>query len=121
MQRTDYYLTHMMVFLERGLKRLVDVLFSGIFLIVLSLFILLIAFLIKLNSPGPIIYRHVRVGKDGQNFNLYKFRSMSVGGDDQGFLEYLKQLIESDQSDSRKGIPYCKMDGDSRWLIAMAT
>jgi len=114
LQRTDFYSADTIISLERGVKRLLDGLLSAISLILLSPFILVIAILIKLDSPGPVIYRHVRIGKDGKPFNLYKFRSMSVGGDDKGYLEYLKQLIESDQGDSRNGIPYRKMDGDTR-------
>lgn len=38
--------------------------------------------LIVLSSPGPIVYRHKRVGKDGVSFSMYKFRSMVVNADD---------------------------------------
>jgi lipopolysaccharide/colanic/teichoic acid biosynthesis glycosyltransferase len=114
LQQTGFYSADIIASIERGSKRLLDVLISSIFLILLSPLILLFAILIKLDSPGPVIYRHVRIGKDGKPFNLFKFRSMSVGGDDTGYLEYLKQLIESDQGKSRKGIPYRKMNGDPR-------
>jgi exopolysaccharide biosynthesis polyprenyl glycosylphosphotransferase len=61
---------------ERGIKRLIDILVSLTLLTLASPLMLLIAFLIKLTSPGPVFYRQLRVGKDGRLFNLYKFRSM---------------------------------------------
>lgn len=43
---------------------------------------LIVPLLIVLTSPGPIIYRHKRVGKDGKDFYMYKFRSMVIDADD---------------------------------------
>jgi Undecaprenyl-phosphate glucose phosphotransferase len=60
------------------LKRLFDILASGIGLIVLSPFLFLIAVLVKLTSKGPIFYGQVRMGLDGHEFLLYKFRSMGI-------------------------------------------
>ena len=100
--------------IERGVKRGFDLVVGTLILVVLSPIMLLIAVLIKLNSHGPAIYRHLRIGKDGKPFNLYKFRSMTVGGDDQDYLNYLKQLIESERGNSGDGIPYQKMNGDIR-------
>jgi lipopolysaccharide/colanic/teichoic acid biosynthesis glycosyltransferase len=114
MRRLDYSSPNVSLSIERGVKRWVDVFFAGLFLIVFSPGILLIALCIKLESPGPIFYSHERIGKDGRPFRLLKFRSMTVGGDDGEYMEYLKQLIESDQGDSKKGIPYRKMEGDPR-------
>ena len=42
---------------------------------------LLIAILVKLDSPGPVLYRQKRIGKNGEEFICYKFRSMVVGAD----------------------------------------
>jgi len=58
------------------LKGTFDILVSTFFLFALSPLFLFIAILIKLDSPGPVFYRAVRVGKDGEPFRLYKFRSM---------------------------------------------
>ncbi len=57
-------------------KRGIDIVGSIIGLIVLSPVIALTALLIKLTSKGPIFYSQIRVGKDGRNFSIYKFRSM---------------------------------------------
>jgi exopolysaccharide biosynthesis polyprenyl glycosylphosphotransferase len=57
-------------------KRLVDVALSAIALIVLSPLMLLLAALIRLTSPGPVLYRQTRCGLNGRRFTLFKFRSM---------------------------------------------
>ncbi len=59
-----------------ALKRALDVFVSAIALILLSPLILLIAILIRLESPGPALFRQTRIGRDGKPFTLYKFRSM---------------------------------------------
>jgi lipopolysaccharide/colanic/teichoic acid biosynthesis glycosyltransferase len=58
------------------LKRVFDVLFSALLLVVLSPFFLLVAILVKLTSAGPIFYSQIRCGLNGRRFRLYKFRSM---------------------------------------------
>ena len=58
------------------LKRGIDVVGSLLFLVLLFPLFILIAIAIKLDSPGPIFFRHDRVGKDGKAFVLWKFRSM---------------------------------------------
>jgi lipopolysaccharide/colanic/teichoic acid biosynthesis glycosyltransferase len=62
-------------------KRAIDVLGSAASLILLSPLLLMVGILIRLDSPGPIIYSHKRVGKDGREFPLYKFRSMVQNAD----------------------------------------
>lgn len=57
-------------------KRTMDVLISGILLIVTSPLMLLVALLIRLDSRGPVFYVQQRVGNDGNKFEIYKFRSM---------------------------------------------
>lgn len=63
------------------MKRAFDILFSGLGLILLSPLFLIIAIWIKLDSPGPVFYRQVRVGRYGKHFRIFKFRSMRVGAD----------------------------------------
>ncbi len=62
-------------------KKLMDVNFSIILLLLLSPLMLIIALLIKLTSKGPVIYRQARVGLRGRQFDLYKFRTMITGAD----------------------------------------
>jgi lipopolysaccharide/colanic/teichoic acid biosynthesis glycosyltransferase len=65
-------------------KRLFDILFSLIGLVVLSPLFVVIALLIKRDSEGPVFYRGERVGKGGQPFKMYKFRTMVVDADQIG-------------------------------------
>ena len=63
------------------MKRLFDIVASGCGLIVLSPVFLILAIWIKLDSPGPVFYRQVRVGRGNRDFRIFKFRSMRVGSD----------------------------------------
>jgi Undecaprenyl-phosphate glucose phosphotransferase len=57
-------------------KRIMDVMLSGIALIILSPVFSIIALLIKATSSGPVLYRQARIGMDGREFSLVKFRTM---------------------------------------------
>ncbi|OBS61703.1 sugar transferase [Enterococcus mundtii] len=59
-------------------KRLFDVVVSFILLILASPFMLLTAILVKVTSPGPVIYKQVRITKNQKEFSIYKFRSMTA-------------------------------------------
>ena len=61
------------------MKRIFDLFFAGVFLLLLSPFLLITAFLIKLSSEGPILFVSQRCGKDGKLFKFLKFRTMNVG------------------------------------------
>ncbi len=74
-------------------KRLIDVVLGSIGLVVMAIPMLIIALTIKLDSPGPVLFRQQRVGMNGQNFWIYKFRSMCVGAESQG--------VYSDNKDRR--------------------
>ena len=62
-------------------KRAVDLIVSTLALILLSPLMLIIAILVRLTSPGPILYRQTRCGFNGRRFSLYKFRSMVANAD----------------------------------------
>ena len=68
------------------IKRLFDVVFSVIGLILLLPVLLLISILIKLDSKGPVLFIQGRVGKNNEDFNIYKFRTMRVQSDIKGLL-----------------------------------
>ena len=57
-------------------KRITDVIVSSVLLVVLAPLMMLIAILIRLDSPGPALFVQERVGRNGERFNMYKFRSM---------------------------------------------
>jgi len=62
---------------NEAIKRLIDILVSSVTLLLFLPLILLIMFLIRLESRGPVLFKQERVGKDGKIFSLYKFRSMT--------------------------------------------
>lgn len=65
------------------LKRALDLVGSGVGLVVLSPLFALVALLIKLDSPGPIFFRQDRVGRGGRVFRIIKFRTMADGAEQQ--------------------------------------
>ena len=67
-------------------KRLCDIVFSALFLIVLSPVMLLVAVAIKIEDRGPVFYRQERVTLDGKTFNIWKFRSMVVDAEKYGAI-----------------------------------
>ena len=69
---------------ERGLKRTIDATLSGICLIIFSPLMLLSYVLIKLDDGGPAIYKQERIGRFGQPFHIYKFRSMRMDAEKSG-------------------------------------
>jgi lipopolysaccharide/colanic/teichoic acid biosynthesis glycosyltransferase len=66
--------------------RFLDILFSFLGLIVLSPLLILLCLWVKFDSAGPIFYIQKRVGLNGKDFNLFKFRSMRVNADKLGLL-----------------------------------
>lgn len=68
------------------MKRIFDCIASGLGLIAISPFFLLLAIWIKCDSNGPVFYRQVRVGRYNKDFRLFKFRSMRIGADKKGLI-----------------------------------
>ena len=68
------------------MKRLFDVIASGLGLICLSPLFFVLAIWIKLDSKGPVFYRQVRVGRGNKDFRLFKFRSMRPNSDKLGLI-----------------------------------
>lgn len=66
-----------------AIKRAMDVLLSVALFIVALIPMAIIAVLIKLSSPGPVIYSQLRVGRGGKLFTAYKFRTMRVGAEEE--------------------------------------
>ena len=66
------------------MKRLFDIKFSFVGILILSPLLLLIAILIKLDSKGPVFYRGLRVGRQGKSFRIYKFRTMVLNAEKVG-------------------------------------
>lgn len=83
---------------DNALKRAFDLLVAGAGLLLASPFLLTLAILIRLEDGGPIFYIHPRVGKDGREFPFFKFRTMRVGSDKQGY-----EIDAGDQRITRVG------------------
>jgi Undecaprenyl-phosphate glucose phosphotransferase len=67
--------------LNNWIKRLFDFLAALFLIILISPLLLISAILVKISSPGPILYKQERVGLNKKNFMMYKFRSMKVASD----------------------------------------
>ena len=87
--------------------RALDLLATTVLVLLLAPFILLIALVIKLDSPGPVFFRQQRVGRDRTSFLVAKFRTMQHGADHDVHRDYMLALIES-------GTPAPKLAGDAR-------
>ncbi len=70
---------------KRAAKRAMDIVGAGVGLILLSPFLLMIAILIKLDSPGPVFYVQERMGLDARPFWIIKFRTMRTSPEDKGY------------------------------------
>ena len=75
------------------IKRMLDCTIAVIGLICASWLMLILAGLVKVTSPGPVLFKQQRLGKDGKVFWMYKFRSMCVGAEKEG--------VYSDNKDKR--------------------
>lgn len=69
-------------------KRVCDVVISLVGLIILSPVFLVVSLLIKLDSPGTILFKQKRIGRNGDVFEIYKFRSMTIGAEQVGSGQY---------------------------------
>lgn len=86
-------------------KRVMDILFSSVVLLVLSPILLLVALLIKLDSKGPIVYKSKRVGSGYHVFDLFKFRTMHTDADQPlsklGHLNMYKNSLKEENNEEQ--------------------
>jgi exopolysaccharide biosynthesis polyprenyl glycosylphosphotransferase len=78
---------------SRILKRFLDLLVTGAALVLLAPLLLLIAVLVRLSSPGPILFRQTRIGRHGDEFEVLKFRTMVPDAD-----ERKQELLERNEA-----------------------
>lgn len=69
---------------KNGIKRALDCIIAFLVLVIGAIPMLIVALIIKIDSPGPAIFRQQRLGKDGKVFEFLKFRSMTVGAEHTG-------------------------------------
>jgi lipopolysaccharide/colanic/teichoic acid biosynthesis glycosyltransferase len=81
---------------SHALKRVIDVLGSGLALLLLLPVLAVVAVAIKLTSPGPVLFRQTRVGQYGASFTCLKFRSMHAACDPAVHKEYVTRFIAGD-------------------------
>jgi len=91
------------------IKRFVDLTIVIVGGLLILPFLLLIALLIKLSSPGPVLYGHKRLGTNGKHFTAYKFRSMVIDSQ-----ERLQKLFESDPEIKKEWDKNHKLQNDPR-------
>ena len=89
-----------------ALKRAVDIAGSLALLMLFSPLFLLIALLVKLTSPGPVIFRQTRIGQGARPFTMFKFRTMQAGADVSVHYAFVTRLIagEAPSSGANKGL-----------------
>jgi len=81
------------------LKRMIDIILSGVGLVALSPLMILTALLIYISDFGPIIYKQSRIGRFNTIFKIYKFRSMCIDADQLGSF----QTIDKDKRITKVG------------------
>ena len=90
---------------QLAVKRLIDIAGGLVGTLITLIFILIFGPIIKLQSPGPIFYSSIRIGKGGRRFTFYKFRTMIIGAD---------QMLDSLKDKNRIKGQMFKMDNDPR-------
>ncbi len=90
-------------------KRIFDIIVGLIVFIISLPFLGIIALLIKLDSPGKVMYRQTRMGKNGDEFQIYKFRTMFVDAE-----KILSDLIRQDEDLAAEYLTYHKLKDDPR-------
>lgn len=102
---------------DRMLKRGLDVVGALVGILFLLPLMVIMGIAIKLTSPGPIIFKQVRLGARGTPFVFYKFRSMYQDTDEQIHRNYIEKFIDGNHEETNQGTeekPFYKMSGDPR-------
>lgn len=97
--------------IEKGIKRLVDIVggLIGVITLIPLTIIIYIARKVLHEDDGPIFYEQLRIGKNGKTFRMYKYRSMVVGAD-----ELLKEYLEENEEARKEYKEYKKLKDDPR-------
>jgi len=100
--------------LHYWLKNVLDIVIAVVILVVFSPVLITVALAVKLDSPGPAIFKQKRIGKDGKLFTVCKFRSMHVNADDRPHREALRKLVEGEPAATVNGQGFFKPLDDPR-------
>lgn len=100
------------------IKRIFDIVAAALMLIILSPIFLILAVLIKIDSPGPVFYRQVRITTYGKEFRIFKFRTMVQNADQIG----TQVTVDHDSRITRVGafLRKCRLDEISQLLNVLA-
>lgn len=96
---------NLMSFKQKAIKRLIDICAAIPGILIMCILFVIFAPIIYIQSPGPIFFKQVRIGKNGRRFKMYKFRSMYMDAE-----ERKKELMEKNKM---SGLMF-KMDDDPR-------
>jgi exopolysaccharide biosynthesis polyprenyl glycosylphosphotransferase len=97
------------------IKYLTDRILAGVLIILIAPLLIFISIAIKLSSEGPVIYRQTRIGKGGQPFQFYKFRSMYINNDDTEHENFVREVWFNQRRGNRqKDITVYRITNDPR-------
>jgi lipopolysaccharide/colanic/teichoic acid biosynthesis glycosyltransferase len=97
------------------IKRALDVVTSAALLTILSPLLLVVAALVRLTSPGPVLFRQCRLGRMGRPFKMLKFRTMYINAGENPHYEFVTRFIkESGRSETSESGQLFKLTNDSR-------
>jgi lipopolysaccharide/colanic/teichoic acid biosynthesis glycosyltransferase len=99
-------------------KRILDLIAASVGLVLAAPLAAIVALFIKISSPGPVLFKQIRIGRGGDKFTFYKFRSMRVDCDDASHRKYMKLFIEGNEEGlenfHQRGKKIYKMTCDDR-------
>lgn len=98
---------------DDGLKRAIDLVLAVPALIVLTPVLLAVGLWVRLDSPGPALFRQTRVGRGGRPFTCLKFRTMVHRADETRHREAMKRMVAGERMSADEAAPY-KLSGDDR-------
>ena len=96
------------------IKRVLDVLLAGTALIVLAPVLVVVWLVVRLDSPGPAVFRQERLGREARPFTMLKFRTMRVDCDDAIHRSYVTQLLTQDSPQAGGSTGLFKLERDPR-------
>ncbi len=97
---------------DRFIKRAIDMFMAGAALIVLAPLMLAIGLAVRLTSPGPALFRQERIGRFGQSFTIFKFRSMTADNDDSAHRALVLAELNAEGPGTSDGV--FKLENDPR-------
>lgn len=100
--------------LRSRLKRVGDVTVASVMIVCLAPLFLTIAIAIRLDSPGPVLFRQRRIGRNGREFTMLKFRSMSADATPEAHRRYITALANGSLPSSAAGGGLRKLTQDGR-------